>query len=63
MNKETVIKLIDKMIQKYQKYYDEKGICWLCYESDTCYHSYKIDALNELKKNLEHPEEFFEVEK
>lgn len=50
-NKDKVVSLINKMIIENKKHFD-KGICWLCYEDDYCYHKYKIEALEELKSRL-----------
>ena len=47
-----IAEVIDGMITDNKKYYDNKEVCWLCYEDDFCYHKYKIEALEELKKKL-----------
>lgn len=44
--------IIDDEIKENKKYYDEKEICWLCYESDHCDHEIKIKTLQELKKKI-----------
>ena len=49
---QKIAKIIDEMIEDKKKYYDENGVCWLCYEDEFCYHQYKIEVLVELKKKF-----------
>ena len=49
---QKIAKIIDEMIEDNKKYYDENGVCWLCYEDEFCYHQYKIEVLVELKKKF-----------
>lgn len=53
ISKIKIIKLIDDMIEKNKEHFDDRNVCWLCYEDDYCEHKPKIEALTELKSEIQ----------